>query len=112
MLMSAGIDTASENSNVLMPLADLTSRKTRPTRKTRMTRSSVGETMYSRTYSSNAKPKSTTDAELTTNVQRISALNNTDSNNNSKQGRRKPQRGPGKHSRGGPLGRKFLNFSF
>ena len=35
------------------------------------------------------------------------------------QARRKPQRGPGKHSRGAskhfhgaPLGRKFLNFSF
>jgi len=44
MLNRAGSDTASENSSVLMPLADLTSRSIRPTRNTRTTRSSVGDT--------------------------------------------------------------------
>jgi len=42
MLNSAGRDTASENSSVLIPLADLTSRRTRVTRNIRMTRNKVG----------------------------------------------------------------------
>jgi len=44
MLKSAGIETASENSRVLMPLADLTRRRMRPIRNTRSTRSRVGDT--------------------------------------------------------------------
>ena len=44
MLNRAGIDTASEKSRVLMPLADLTSRRILPIRNTRRTRSKVGET--------------------------------------------------------------------
>ena len=46
MLNKAGKDTASENSNVRIPLADLTRRKTLPTRNTLTTRSKVGDTKY------------------------------------------------------------------
>lgn len=46
MLNSAGNDMASANRSVRIPLAPLTSRRTRPTLTTRTTRSSVGETKY------------------------------------------------------------------
>ena len=58
MLNSAGSDTANENSNVRIPLADLTSRSTRPTRNTRTTRSSVGDTKYFVIKSAIANPES------------------------------------------------------
>ena len=43
MLNKAGMETAKENNNVLIPLADLTSLNTRPTLKTLTTLSIVGD---------------------------------------------------------------------
>lgn len=57
ILNNAGIETASENSRVRIPLADLTSRKIRPTLKIRTTRSSVGETKYFLMISARNRPE-------------------------------------------------------
>lgn len=56
MLKSAGKDTAKEKSNVRIPFADFTRRRTRPTRKTRTTRNNVGETKYCLMISDKAIP--------------------------------------------------------
>lgn len=57
MLKRAGSDMAKAKSNVLMPLAPLTSRSTLPTLATLTTLSRVGDTKYFSIISLNTKPK-------------------------------------------------------
>lgn len=56
MLNKAGKDIANAKSNVRIPLAPLTKRKTRPTLATRTTRSKVGDTKYFSIRSLNTRP--------------------------------------------------------
>ena len=57
MLKRAGIDIASANNKVLIPLAPLTSRRTLPILATLTTRSNVGETKYASIKSLKTIPK-------------------------------------------------------
>lgn len=56
MLNKAGNDMANANSNVRIPLAPLTKRRTRPTLATRTTRSKVGDTKYFSMMSLSTRP--------------------------------------------------------
>lgn len=57
ILNRAGRDMANANSNVRMPFAPFTRRKTRPTLATRTTRNNVGDTKYFSIKSLKTKPK-------------------------------------------------------
>lgn len=57
MLNKAGNDMANANSNVRIPLAPLTKRRTRPTLATLTTRSSVGDTKYFSMMSLSTRPR-------------------------------------------------------
>lgn len=56
MLNKAGRDMANAKSNVRIPFAPLTKRRTRPTLATRTTRSNVGDTKYFSIISLRTRP--------------------------------------------------------